>query len=558
LPRTHRRLKVNAQEPQRVTAQRSRNPRSRASLSAALSRRKEQRSLFGEILDWMLAPLLLMWPMSLALTWLAAQGIASRPYDRQLVESVRMLAQRIEPRGAAVSVDIPREMARLLRADEVDTIYYQVLDTRGAFVSGDRELPLPPDGDIIVPGELKLRDDEHGGDSVRVAYQWVQIGIQDRPALVQVAETLTKRSLLATEIIKGVILPQFVILPIAVLLVWMALARGLAPLNALQQRIRQRQSDDLSPIDEREVPEEVSPLVQAINELLERQRSAMDTQKRFLADAAHQLKTPLAGLRMQAELAARELAGGHSDERSIRASLEQMANASQRAAHMVNQLLSMARTDARAGTALRDVVDLHALATEVVRDFVPMALDKGIDLGYEGPDDEAPAGRTIGTDARVQGHPVMLRELLVNLVDNALHYTPAPGTVTVRVMPDPFGQVVVLQVEDSGPGIPPAERELVFQPFYRALGTTVDGSGLGLAIVAEVAHQHGAEMLLEDARPPGQVPAGEGPGARFTLRLPHAPTTRTAPTAVEPPAIAHLPASDFGELAEPGGGQAAR
>ncbi|MBP6251037.1 MAG: sensor histidine kinase N-terminal domain-containing protein, partial [Leptothrix sp. (in: Bacteria)] len=245
----------------------------------------------------MLAPLLLMWPMSLALTWLAAQGIASRPYDRQLVESVRMLAQRIEPRGAAVSVDIPREMARLLRADEVDTIYYQVLDTRGAFVSGDRELPLPPDGDIIVPGELKLRDDEHGGDSVRVAYQWVQIGIQDRPALVQVAETLTKRSLLATEIIKGVILPQFVILPIAVLLVWMALARGLAPLNALQQRIRQRQSDDLSPIDEREVPEEVSPLVQAINELLERQRSAMDTQKRFLADAAHQLKTPLAGLR---------------------------------------------------------------------------------------------------------------------------------------------------------------------------------------------------------------------------------------------------------------------
>ncbi len=490
---------------------------------SVLARRREQRSLFGEILDWMLAPLLLMWPMSLALTWLAAQGIASRPYDRALVESVRSLAQRIELRGEAIKLDLPPEMVRMLRADEADSVYYQVLDTRGFFLGGDRELPVPPDGDAVTPGELRLRDDEIGSESVRVAYQWVQVGFEERPALVQVAETLTKRSRLATEIIKGVILPQFVILPIAVLLVWLALVRGLAPLNALQQRIRKRQSDDLSPIDEREVPEEVSPLVRAINELLERQRSTMTTQKRFLADAAHQLKTPLAGLRMQAELAARELESGQSDPRSLRASLDQMANASQRAAHMVNQLLSMARTEARSGTALRDVVDLHRLATDVVRDFVPRALDDGIDLGYEGPDFEAPAERAGSVDARVLGHEVMLRELLVNLVDNALHYTPPRGTVTVRVVPDPFGQVVVLQVEDSGPGIPAAERDLVFQPFYRALGTKVDGSGLGLAIVAEVAQQHGAAVLLEDARVPGSIPPGEGPGARFTLRLPHAP-----------------------------------
>lgn len=496
-------------------------------------RRREQRSLFGEILDWMLAPLLLMWPMSLALTWLAAQGIASRPYDRALIESVRSLAQRIELRGEALKLDLPPEMVRMLRADEVDSVYYQVLDTRGVFLSGDRELPVPPEGDSVVPGELRVRDDEIAGDNVRVAYQWVQIGFDEGPALVQVAETLSKRSRLATEIIKGVILPQFVILPIAVLLVWMALARGLAPLNALQQRIRKRQSDDLSPIDEREVPEEVSPLVRAINELLERQRNAMVTQKRFLADAAHQLKTPLAGLRMQAELAAREVERGARDPRVIRASLDQMANASQRAAHMVNQLLSMARTEARSGTALRDVVDLDRLATDVVRDFVPRALDKGIDLGYEGPDHgEEAAGQD--ADAKVLGHGVMLRELLVNLVDNALHYTPPRGTVTVRVLPDPFGQVVVLQVEDSGPGIPAAERELVFQPFYRALGTTVDGSGLGLAIVAEVAHQHGATLQLEDARTAGQIPPGEGPGARFTLRLPHAPADPPPPPPPEP------------------------
>jgi two-component system, OmpR family, sensor histidine kinase TctE len=310
-----------------------------------------------------------------------------------------------------------------------------------------------------------------------------------------------------------------VILPVAVLLVWFALARGLAPLNALQQRIRQRPSDDLSPIDVLDVPEEVSPLVQAINDLLDRQQDSMATQKRFLADAAHQLKTPLAGLRMQAELAARAIADGNGDTRSLRESLEHMANASQRAAHMVNQLLSMARTDAQATHAARVPLDLRDLAIDVVRDFVPKALDKSIDLGFEGPGGDSDDGDP-AHDCHVLGIPLMLRELVANLVDNALQYTPMRGTVTVRLLVDPFGQVVVLQVEDSGPGIPESERELVFQPFYRALGTTVDGSGLGLAIVAEIAAQHGTAIVLDDARAPHQVPPGEGPGARFTVRLP--------------------------------------
>ncbi|MGY0197490.1 sensor histidine kinase [Leptothrix sp. BB-4] len=506
---------------------------------AGLARRREQRSLFGEILDWMLAPLLVIWPMSLALTWLAAQGIASKPYDRALRESVRTLAQRIEVRPGGLGFDLPRETARLFRADEVDNVYYQVLGARGEFVSGDRDLPVPHEGEPPRPGEPMLRDDEMLGDSVRVAYEWVELPGLDRPALVQVAETLTKRSRLATEIIKGVILPQFVILPVAVLLVWFALARGLAPLNALQQRIRQRPSDDLSPIDVLDVPEEVSPLVQAINDLLDRQQDSMATQKRFLADAAHQLKTPLAGLRMQAELAARAIADGNGDPRSLRESLEHMANASQRAAHMVNQLLSMARTDAQATNAARVPLDLRELAVDVVRDFVPKALDKGIDLGFEGPGGESDDGDP-AHDCHVLGIPLMLRELVANLVDNALQYTPVRGTVTVRLLVDPFGQVVVLQVEDSGPGIPESERELVFQPFYRALGTTVDGSGLGLAIVAEIAAQHGTAIMLDDARAPHQVPPGEGPGARFTVRLPRQlpPAAAASPAAPVPQPVA--------------------
>ncbi len=487
-----------------------------------MAARREQRSLFGEILDWMLAPLLVLWPMSVALTWLVAQDIANKPYDRELGERARLLSRQITVQTGSdapqARFSMPPGAADLMVADEADDLYYQVLGLRGEFLSGDRTLPVPVDEVRAPAGELRYRDDTVHAESVRVAYLWIDLPGRPGPAapLVQVAETLGKRSRLATEIIKGVILPQFVILPLAVLLVWMALARGIAPLQELQQRIRRRDSNDLSPIDERDAPEEVSPLVRAINDLLARLDHSMGQQKHFLADAAHQLKTPLAGLRTQAELAQREIDAGANDPKAVKRSLQQIALASQRAAHMVNQLLAMARAEDKEHAANQQQVNLARLATETVRDFVPRAMEKRIDLGYEGP--ETPTGLT------VRGHALLLRELIRNLVDNALQYTPPGGTVTVRVVEDPFGQVVVLQVEDSGPGIPAAEREQVFRPFYRALGTNVDGSGLGLAIVREIALQHGAEVDLEDAnlRPrngDGDAPNSFGPGARFTVRI---------------------------------------
>ena len=182
------------------------------------------------------------------------------------------------------------------------------------------------------------------------------------------------------------ILPQFVILPLAVLLVWFALARGIRPLAELQQRIRKRESTDLSPLAVADVPDEVAPLVTAINDLLERLDRTIATQRHFLADAAHQLKTPLAGLRMQAELAAREIDSGRGDPASMKHSLRQIALSTQRAAHMVNQLLAMARAE-DTGQALRKTsVDLAEVTRAVVRDFVPRAIERQIDLGYEGPD----------------------------------------------------------------------------------------------------------------------------------------------------------------------------
>lgn len=491
--------------------------RSQDGAAAPAKHASEQRSLFGEILDWMLAPLLLLWPMSVALTWLVAQGIANRPYDRELGELARSVARRVVVEaGSARKVAVPQKLtqtaAEMLRSDDSDQVYVQVLGLRGEFVAGDRELPVPED-DHAAPGELRFRDDTVQAEPVRVAYLWLSEVSRpgESPPLVQVAETLDKRSRLATEIIKGVILPQFAILPLAVLLVWLALTRGLTPLNELQRRIRLRESNDLSPIEERDAPEEVAPLVRAINDLLARLDRSIGTQKHFLADAAHQLKTPLAGLRTQAELAQREIDAGQHDPQALKRSLQQIARSSQRAAHMVNQLLAMARAEDKEQARRLQEVNLVRLATDTVRDFVPRAMEKHIDLGYEGPDRDEPTPRLLG-------QPVLVRELIRNLVDNALQYTPAGGSATVRVTVDPFGQVLVLQVEDSGPGIAEAERELVFQPFYRALGTEVDGSGLGLAIVHEIAVQHGAEVSVEDVNP--RVPGGVPPGTRFTVRFP--------------------------------------
>ncbi len=469
--------------------------------------KREQHSLFGEILDWMLTPLLLLWPVSLALTWLVAQGIANKPFDRALEYNVRVVAQLVGVRNNRVVFNLPQPASELLRADDADLVYFQVQGTHGEFLSGERALPLPPEDDSQDIGTVHLRDDEIRGLEIRVAYTWVKLDLPGKPVLVQVAETREKRSVLATEIIKGVMLPQFVILPLAVLLVWLALVRGIKPLNELEERIRARKPDDLSALDDHAVPLEVAPLVSSVNDLLTRLEDSIATQKRFLADAAHQLKTPLAGLRMQADLAQRE--GSSAEE--LKQSLKQIGRASVRATHTVNQLLALARAESSSGARQRQPCDLARLTMDVVQDSITRAMDKHIDLGYDGPQPGAPG-------VRLLGNPTLLKELIRNLLDNAINYTPSspshPGVITARVMADPFGKVLILRVEDSGPGIPAAERELVFQPFYRALGMEADGSGLGLPIVQEIARQHDATVTLEDAHP-GQVP----PGASFSVRF---------------------------------------
>ncbi len=457
----------------------------------------EQRSLFGEILDWMLAPLLLVWPMSVTITYLAAQSVANAPYDRMLSIQAQILADHVALVDDRVRLRLPPAARQVLAADSTDTIHYMVLGLRGEFVEGERSLPLPPEDETPFTGRVKLRDGQLEGTDLRIAYTWVDLGGPDhaQPVLVQFAETLDKRAQLANEIIRGVIVPQFIVLPISVALVWFGLTRGLAPLNLLQRRIRERRPDDLSPINPQAAPEELGPLVTAFNDLLQRMTQNLETQKRFVAHAAHQMKTPLAGLRTQAELALRE-----TDAAQLQRSLRQIAASTERAAHLINQMLALARAEHQAtDLAAFTVVDATALVREVVAEFVPQAVAKGIDLGLE------------AQPARPQliGIPLLLRELLNNLLDNALRYTPAGGAVTVRIRSEP--KSVRVEVEDTGPGIPPAEQHLVFERFYRVLGTNIDGSGLGLAIVREIAQQHGALLRV------GVNPRSTAPGLPGTL-----------------------------------------
>ena len=479
---------------------------------------RERRSLFGEILDWMLTPLLLLWPISLALTWLVAQNIAGKPFDRALEYNVQALSKLVAVKNNQVQFNLTGPAREILRADDTDLVYYQVLGTRGEYLSGEHDLPMPPDEEKGGDGEVRLREDKIHGEDVRVAYTWIKVDVKLPPVtgknvgrepapqtvLVQVAETLEKRKTLATEIVKGTMVPQFVTLPLAVLLVWLALVRGIKPLAQLEKRIRARKPDDMSALDDTAVPEEVAPLVSSINDLLSRLKVSLTTQKRFLADAAHQLKTPLAGLRMQADLAQRE-----TDADELKKSLKHIGLASVRATHTVNQLLALARAETTGRSLAKHRVDLASIAREVMADSVPRALEKKIDLGYDGP----AAGQL---PMQLVGNATLLKEMVRNLLDNAIAYTPENGQVTLRLLADRFSGVLVLLVEDSGPGIPESERELVFQPFYRALGTNVDGSGLGLAIVLEIATQHDATISIEDAELSGHP---QSPGMRIAIRF---------------------------------------
>jgi len=454
----------------------------------------------------MLAPLLVVWPLSIGVTHFFATNVANYPYDQALREQVMAIARQVKFVAGQPEIALPGAARAFLRSDEVDSVYFHVLGPGGEVIAGDSELSAIPEGDepeTIEPGEVYFRDDESTGQDLRVAFMFVgEMNLpRDRWALVEVAETLEKRSQLSNKIIASVILPQFVIIPLAVVLVWFGLTRGLRPLTRLRELIEARREGDLSPITAIRVPEELQPLTDAFNSMLMRMQRNMDGQRRFISDAAHQMRTPLTGLKMQAQLAVRE-----EDPKQLRYALQNISTSVDRASHLVNQLLSLARAEASELSAQVMVpLDLERLLHEIVGEWVMAARERLIDIGFE-----ASGG------VPILGNVFLLREMINNLLDNALRYTPEGGFVTARVSRN--SDMVVLEIEDSGIGISSEDASRVFDRFYRAEGTGVEGSGLGLAIVREIAQLHRAEATLE---PRPEEEAGErAPGSIARVSFP--------------------------------------
>jgi two-component system sensor histidine kinase TctE len=443
----------------------------------------EHNSLFGEILDWMLAPLMFVWPISIAVIHNVADDIAHAPYDKVLGDSVYELSRHVRSAPSGAVLVRPPQIRDLFHIDGDDIIYYQVLDGSGRLLAGDAEIPDAPRDRPWTPGDLYFREGRVNNEDVRIAYTFQPVTtVPGTYVTVQVAETLNKREALTSRILSGVLLPQFVIIPIAVVLVYFGLARGLRPLNRLQRMIEKRRPTDLSPIEVRRAPEELRPLISALNEMMLRLELNLVAQQRFIADAAHQMRTPLTGLKSQAELALLE-----NDPAQIRVCMEQIFVSATRSAHLINQLLALARAEASTEQVhVVERLELNGLVEQLVIDWVPAARLRRIDIGFE----------RAHVLLHVDGNSVLLIEMFKNLIDNAIKYTPLGGVVTVRLRADIRA---VFEVEDSGPGVPAEDRQRVFERFYRVLGTQVEGSGLGLPIVREIAELHRAEVELLDA-----------------------------------------------------------
>ncbi len=448
-------------------------------------------SLRRQLLLRLLVPMVTLFVFGAAASYYIALEFANSAYDRALYDSARSLAQQIKVVNGRTVVDLPRAALEMFEWDDLDTTYYRISSAAEGFVFGHKDMPNLPFALQEAEG-TRYYDDSILDRGVRVVALLLPVGPNSSPVRIQVGETRNKRTLLVKEILLTVVLPQGLLIALAGILVWFGVASALVPLSLLEKEIETRTHRDLSPLPDSAVPVEVRPLTHAINDLMQRLGQTLSVQHRFIADAAHQLRTPIAGLKIQIERAL------HSDSMDeIRPALSQLQNSAERVAHLSNQLLTLARAEPGANDPARFTdIDLNAIARETGMHWVPRALERNIDLGFAGSDHPV----------RIRGDALLLQELISNLIDNAVRYGREGGSITVSVTAP-----AQITVEDDGPGIPDDERSKVFERFHRMPGSPGDGSGLGLAIVREIAQAHGAQVRL------GNPAAGNGTRIQITF-----------------------------------------
>jgi two-component system sensor histidine kinase TctE len=408
-----------------------------------------------------------------------AQYFSHAVLDQWLYDSAISLANRVKWQNGTASVDLPEGAREILEWDVVDRIFYEVISERGERLIGNAALPVPPE----VPEMSRPVYYEGRVNDALVRILAVAVPVPHRnPVLVKVAETRHKRNALASQVLWISVALSIILVAVSAAVIGYGIGSGMESMEKAVRDVRSvHAAAPLSPIAmAANFPREVFPLVQEINDLIANLSAAHRLNQRFIADAAHQLRTPLASLRVQLELALRE-----QDAVLHANAINDAVNALTRMGHTLHQLLTLAKADRNeTGPTPHTVVDIDLIAREEVERRIDDALGAGVDLGYAG------AGKPVW----IRGQEELLREAVSNLLDNALRYGAAGHHVTVGVSPDS----PEIYVEDSGPGIPGSEREKVRERFYRIPGTIGDGCGLGLSIVEEIVRRHAGSLILED------------------------------------------------------------
>jgi len=458
------------------------------------------------LLIWLLVPQLVLWAGAAVMSYQVAARYANLAIDRSLYQASRALGRQVKPTGSGLLIDLPRAARDIIESDPDELVYYTVSSPPGQFILGNKALPAPPaaigdqEGGPPV-NDPRFYDDQVALDKnklpVRVVALYLTWGESDQTQtmLVQIAKSRVSRDALAGRILGDIALPLVGLVLLMSIIVWVSLRAGLAPLARLRQTVLDRAPNDLAPIQlSGPVPEEIEVLTTALNGLLAAVQESVVGQRRFISDAAHQLRTPLAGLKSQTELALKETA-----DPELKARLSRVHESATRSAHLVNQLLTLARAEPESTNAMgRSRFDLCKLVSELTAEMVPRALQAGVDLGLAECLEAHPVGPLM-----LEGNAVMVREALSNVIDNAIRYAGKGSEVTVCMGASlDHADEVYVQVDDTGPGLAAEHHEAVFERFYRA---THEGSGcgLGLAIVKEIVERHQGRVSLAQRSPHG-------------------------------------------------------
>lgn len=456
----------------------------------------ERTTLKRTLLLRLLIPIVILWIIEGALAFVISKRFADRAYDQNLLQTAQQLATQVYFERSVPHLDLSEQAARILTFDATEKVYYAVYDRDARFVYGNRGLPLislhhPLNEPVFFDASLS-------GKTVRSVI--IVLEREHQRAILQAAATTIVRDQTPYAILAFIVVPQFIIGVLVLMLMDNALDSGLLSLHKLRDNMRERNANDLKPIDMGQDPQEIADLKEAVNTLLQRIRRVIADEQDFIANVTHQLRTPLAGLRTQIELAQRE-----TEPQALSHSLNQMLRSTDQGIHRLNQLLALTRGQARSLSGLQMVeCDVVAIARQVTTDMVPQAIRAGIDLGF---DASVESLRTLSIAD-------LLAECIANLVDNAIRHCPNNTEVTVSVGQNEQG--IVIAVTDNGPGIPRNAYQQVFERYYRLAPQRSDGSGLGLTIVREFVELLGGSVSI--AAPT------QGKGARIEILLPQSHT----------------------------------